>query len=124
MDNPWLDRTLVLIPQLDIAPIKPPTSRRAAAISAAPAERMTLRERKKVEHSPPASGKTAVRHTTPIQKPVTQANIRSPTVVKQELDHTESTVVAVSINSDSVDVEQKKARKVILHVKPPSERDN
>jgi len=54
--EPWIERTLALLSELDTTPIKPPSSKRGTSVPIVPFGKMTLRERK-----PP----------TPVQSPQT-----------------------------------------------------
>jgi hypothetical protein len=136
---------LALLAELDVSPPstgKSSSKRGIPIVPVVPFERMTLRERKKVDpqqgpqthaQSPAVLKKlnSTTRQSTPNRKePLViigegnNDNDKLPTLVKVEPEgegnggNVEYSTTSASVGS----LEAKKAKKVILHVKPPSQR--
>jgi hypothetical protein len=154
----WLERTIALLPELDAIPIKSANSKKGNSVPVAPFERMTLRDRNKVDsrqQSPVQSPQSLKKQAT--QTMSTASRTPNSTVRQNPTNSKQSPVAEVGINggkgpeSESISVikldpeggsgtdplvgpvsagagaelgglEPKKAKKVILHVNPPSQR--
>jgi len=108
--EPWVERSLELLPALDFMPAKPPTSKISPTI---PLERMTLRERKNPESSPSKSFTSSPRKPTSKLAP----NDESP----NKANGAPASRRGVKVEQGVVEEREKKLPRVILRVKHPEQ---
>jgi len=148
--EPWINRTLTLLTELDTMPIKSSNSKPGTIVPIAPFERMTLRERKlptptqspqntrkKQQHTLDASAPAPKKSISTVRQSPTNRKVpaagetdvnskngvsEAPLVVKPDPEGVTDSLATLTSAGEAEELEPKKVKKVILHVKSPSQR--